>query len=183
MTDAVHYSSNKSDWKTPKWLFDHLDQIFEFDTDACATLENALCPIYYSKKNDFLKADFSDKSVFMNPIYAKPRKACKPGCELQRCEIHGHTSKYIPGTGDFVDHAYSLSAQNNKFVCLLPARLGSGWFDTVWMAEALIFIRGRIKFVGAKSGAPFPSIVAIMGRGLSKMEVLKLSALGKVILL
>jgi len=40
---AVHYSSARQDWRTPRALFDVLDAEFRFTTDAAASGENALC--------------------------------------------------------------------------------------------------------------------------------------------
>lgn len=183
MTDAVHYSSEKSDWQTPPDLFNFLDKIFEFDFDACASDNNALCDIYRTENDSFLESNVTHRSIFMNPIYGKPVLPCKPNCSRKRCKTHGHITEYIPGTGDFVDHAYNLSKANNRIVSLLPGRLGSEWFEKVWKADAVVFMKGRIKFVGAKSGAPFPSILAVFGYGLSRDEQDKLSQLGRVFIL
>lgn len=47
-------------------------------------------------------------------------------------------------------------------VFLIPARTDTAWFHEYCYGKAEIrFIRGRIKFGGAKSGAPFPSMVVI----------------------
>lgn len=52
-------------------------------------------------------------------------------------------------------------------VALLPARTDTAWFH-LWVAPfaELQFLRGRIRFDGAggaRSPAPFPSVVAIYG--------------------
>ncbi len=45
---------------------------------------------------------------------------------------------------------------------LLPARTDTQWFHTYINNHAEIrFLKGRIKFVGAKHPAPFPSMVVI----------------------
>lgn len=49
-------------------------------------------------------------------------------------------------------------------VCLLPARTDTRWWkDYVLNASELRFITGRIRFGDAKTGAPFPSVIAIFG--------------------
>jgi len=49
-------------------------------------------------------------------------------------------------------------------VCLLPARTDTKWWrDYVMRASELRFISGRVKFGDAKTGAPFPSVIAIFG--------------------
>lgn len=159
MTDhTVHFSSEKSNWRTPAWLFEFLDEIFGFDLDACADDENHLLDVYCSEEYSILTADITHRTAFMNPPYGR-------------------------GIGDFIDAAHRLSKQNNRFVCLVPARTETKWFQTCWQADAIVFLRGRLKFQGAKSGAPFPSCLVIFGRGLSKIEQEKLNEIGKVVLL
>lgn len=48
-------------------------------------------------------------------------------------------------------------------VFLIPARTDTRWFHEIVlpMAHEIRFIRGRLKFGTAKSGAPFPSMVVI----------------------
>ena len=49
-----------------------------------------------------------------------------------------------------------------KVVMLLPARTDTKWFhDYIYGNCEIRFLRGRLKFVGAKNGAPFPSMIAI----------------------
>ena len=48
-------------------------------------------------------------------------------------------------------------------VALLPARMDTQWYQD-WVqpyASEIRFIRGRVKFRGASTGAPFPSVIAI----------------------
>ena len=47
-------------------------------------------------------------------------------------------------------------------VFLVPARTDTAWFHDYILGRAEIrFIRGRLKFGNAKTGAPFPSLIAI----------------------
>ena len=49
-------------------------------------------------------------------------------------------------------------------VFLLPARTDTSWWhDYALSADEIRFIRGRLRFGEAKSGAPFPSVVVIYG--------------------
>lgn len=49
---------------------------------------------------------------------------------------------------------------------LLPARTDTAWFhDAVPLCDALCLWKGRLKFLGAPSSAPFPSAVAMWGEG------------------
>ncbi len=48
---------------------------------------------------------------------------------------------------------------------LLPARTDTAWWhDYAMGADEIRFIRGRLRFGGATSGAPFPSVVLVYRR-------------------
>ena len=53
--------------------------------------------------------------------------------------------------------------QGKTVVFLIPARTDTGWFHDHILPNAseIRFIRGRLKFGGAKFNAPFPSMVVI----------------------
>lgn len=181
----VHFSSEKQDWGTPPELFIFLDEIFKFTIDVCASPENALCDAFLTEEQDFLQLGRPGVplSMFMNPPYQESENPCKPNCKKKKCAERGwHAEVYIPGTGDFVEHLNSICVNGSSGVALVAARTETTWFQTCWQAEALIFLRGRLRFVGAKSSAPFPSVLAVFGRGLSKNEVEKLEKIGKVII-
>lgn len=185
MLNESLFSSKKNDWGTPPELFKFLDEIFHFTLDACADIDNALCNEFLDKKDDFMQllTPNANLSIWMNPPYQDAEKPCKPTCKKKKCLVRGHhVEKYIPGIGDFVDHLQSVCVNGTTGVALLPSRTETKWFQTCWEAEALIFIRGRLKFVGAESSAPFPSVLAVFGRGLSSAEKQKLETIGKVII-
>jgi len=50
-------------------------------------------------------------------------------------------------------------------VYLIPARTDTRWFHDIILPHAseIRFIRGRLKFGGAKNSAPFPSMIVIFG--------------------
>jgi hypothetical protein len=59
------------------------------------------------------------------------------------------------------------SGKAELVVCLVPARTDTAWWhENVMRAAEVRFIRGRLKFGGAKHAAPFPSALVIFkGRG------------------
>lgn len=58
---------HKDDWATPKWLYDKLDQEFEFDLDPC--------PLNHDINEwDGLEIDWEGKSAFVNPPYSRKLK-------------------------------------------------------------------------------------------------------------
>lgn len=49
-------------------------------------------------------------------------------------------------------------------VFLLPSRTDTAWFHTYALkADEIRFVKGRLKFGDAKTGAPFPSVILIFG--------------------
>lgn len=52
------FSRQSDEWATPQSLFDTLNAEFGFTLDACATAENAKCPVFYTKDEDGLLADW-----------------------------------------------------------------------------------------------------------------------------
>ena len=60
----------------------------------------------------------------------------------------------------------ALEAEQNqcKMCVLLPARTDTQWFHDYCMKEGRIeFMRGRVKFQGAKASAPFPTMYWKLG--------------------
>jgi phage N-6-adenine-methyltransferase len=142
----VHFSSANGEWSTPQAFFDKLDAEFHFTIDVCATRDNAKCETYIDKQINGLKAEWWN-GWFCNPEYGRGiinwvRKGCQES-------INGHSG-----------------------VMLLPARTDTKWFSYIWnhkthktrkWVRQVRFIKGRLKFGGAKSAAPFPSMVVVFG--------------------
>ena len=82
--DKVLFASGKSDWGTPQWLFDKLNDEFEFVLDAAASVRNAKCEAFFSKQDDGLSRSWDvGGAVFCNPPYGREvgkwvRKAYRP---------------------------------------------------------------------------------------------------------
>ena len=135
-------SSKKSDWETPKDLFDHYNKIYQFTVDAAAMKVNAKLPRWFGpggEKECGLASDWSGERVWLNPPYGRA------------------------DTANWVKRAARRDA--DVAVLLLPSRTSNAWFhDYLWNKEGVEveFIRGRLKFGGSEHGAPFPSMVAII---------------------
>ena len=136
----VHFSSEKDEWETPQDLFDELNREFGFDVDVCATRENAKCDAYIA--NNSLELDWFDperdpaKVFWMNPPYGRQ-------------------------VGKWVKKAYEESQKGATVVCLLAARTDTKWFHDYCVKGEVRFIKGRLKFGGAKNAAPFPSMIVV----------------------
>jgi len=133
------FSSAKSDWCTPPELFHALDEEFNFTCDVAADDTNALCPVYHTKETSALEAKW-DGVCYCNPPYGRD-------------------------IGLWVEKALiEAMAGRATTVMLLPARTDTRWFHAyIWPFRQVEvrFIKSRLKFVGAKSSAPFPSMVVI----------------------
>ena len=132
-------SSNTDMWATPQDFFDELNREFKFNTDVCATPENAKCPIYFTPEDDGLTQRW-EGTCFMNPPYGRQ-------------------------IGKWVEKAYKSALEGATVVCLVPARTDTKWFQDYCLkalrGNGVRFIRGRLHFNDSKQGAPFPSAVVI----------------------
>lgn len=155
----VHFSSERDDWETPIEFFNALDCVFNFKLDPCCYDSSAKCVNYFTKETNGLAQDWSVyPSIFMNPPYGK--------------DIFKWMKK-----------AYhtSLSPSCPIVVCLVPARSSSKWCQfSLKFSRAVTFVRGRLKFGGSTTSAPFPSLVVVFSRLSLKDEQRRLlTSLGK----
>ena len=141
--NEVLFSTGNSEWETPDELFKRLDEIYHFDVDVCATAENTKCEHYFSPEEDGLKQRWTG-TCWMNPPYGR--------------EITKWVRKAY----------YSAKEDGATVVCLLPARVDTDWWHTYCLKAAEIyFLRGRLRFKGAKNSAPFPTAIVIFRRTVS----------------
>jgi len=129
------FKSGTGEWETPQDLFDRLNAEFHFDVDVCALPSNAKCPRFYSPVEDGLKQHWTGV-CWMNPPYGR--------------EI-----------GRWLRKAYESSLAGATVVCLIPARTDTAWWHLYAVEGEVRFIKGRLRFGGAKHGAPFPSAVVV----------------------
>ncbi|HXU02151.1 MAG TPA: DNA N-6-adenine-methyltransferase [Polyangia bacterium] len=134
---SVHFSSARHDWATPPDLFARLDREFGFTLDVCALPENTKCARFFTPDDDGLAQDWGAETCWMNPPY---------GSDIVR----------------WMRKAFAASLAGATVVCLVPSRTDTGWWhDFAMRAHERRFLRGRVRFVGATSGAPFPSAVVV----------------------
>jgi phage N-6-adenine-methyltransferase len=139
---ALH-SSNKHDWETPKDLFDQLNAEFNFEIDLAANEDNAKCSNYVNEKYDSLRClSWDNCRAWLNPPYGR-------------------------SIGRWVKKA--AEAKNSTIVMLVPARTDTNWWSIFWDYKChrpktgveVRFLKGRLKFGGSASSAPFPSAIVI----------------------
>ncbi len=137
MISEALYSSANPVWATPPKLFAALDREFRFELDAAASAENTKCPRFYSRYDDGLSQPWAPSRTWCNPPYGR-------------------------AVGAWVAKAHVESDLGALVVMLLPARTDTRWFHEHVIRRAEVrFLPGRVRFVGAKAGAPFPSIVVV----------------------
>jgi site-specific DNA-methyltransferase (adenine-specific) len=127
-------TSTTDEWATPQDLFDRLDACFHFTLDPCATDENHKAPKYYTREQDGLKQDWGGEIIWCNPPYGRTI-----GEWIKRCAEHQGIA-----------------------VMLIPARTDTRWWHQYIDGNpnaSVHFIKGRLKFGGAKNPAPFPSAI------------------------
>lgn len=62
----------------------------------------------------------------------------------------------------WIKKGYEESQKGKTVVMLIPSRTDTvAWHDYVMKAKEIRFIKGRLKFGGAKNSAPFPSAIVI----------------------
>lgn len=127
-------------WETPQDLFDELDAEFGFDLDVCAQPSSAKSERFFSPEQDGLAQDWRG-ACWMNPPYGQ-------------------------AIGAWVAKARLSARAGATVVCLLPARVDTGWWWDHCRYGEVRFLRGRLKFGGSPAGAPFPSVVVIFGPGV-----------------
>jgi phage N-6-adenine-methyltransferase len=158
VVDKALFSSDSKEWETPDTFFDKLNEVWKFNLDPCATDDNTkVKSYYYTEEINGLKEPWHGPydagcgkrvpgRVFCNPPYGK--------------EI-----------GQWVKKAVTEVQNGNAevVVMLLPARTCTAWWHQ-WVepnASEINFIRGRLKFGGAKNSAPFPSVVVVFKNELT----------------
>ncbi len=134
-------STGTDDWRTPRALFGALHREFDFTVDAAADQDNHLVPRYWTAAHDGAARSWAKERVWCNPPYSRGRQ---------------------PG---FLARAAKCEAA--VAVLLIPARPDTrAWHEHVWEAASEVrFIRGRVRFEGATSGAPFPSAIVVYRAG------------------
>lgn len=132
----VYHRSQRDNWETPPDIFTPLHAEFGFTLDACAEAHTAKCPRYYTIADDALKQPW-EGVCWMNPPY---------GGKVER----------------WLKKAYESSLAGATVVCLVKSSTDTRWWHELVQPYAEVrYLKGRPKFVGAPSGAPFAASVVI----------------------
>lgn len=150
MQTTTMFSSEASDWCTPEEIIYLVNQINGgIGLDPC------------SNAGSLVKA----KTEWCGP----PSGPCG-----LTSEWGGHGLVYVNPPYGRVVSAWTTKASaegklGTEIAMLLPARVDTKWWQVdVVTAQAVCFWRGRLTFLGAPSGAPFPSAVAYWGPNVDR---------------
>lgn len=143
MVNKALFSRDRDDWETPPEFFQLLDAEFHFTLDPCADAQNAKCDKFFTKEMDGLVQPWAGHVVYVNPPYSQIKTwvgQCWTQMMVSQCTI----------------------------VLLIPSRTDTRYWHryitngSQWPGAAeLRFVKGRLKFVGGKHSAPFPSVVVV----------------------
>lgn len=134
----ANQSGGTDSWSTPDDFFAAVDAEFGFELDVCALDSSAKCERYFTPEDDGLAQEWTG-TCWMNPPY---------GNEIV----------------EWVRKAYESALAGATVVCLVPARVDTGWWWDFCRHGEIRFLRGRLKFGEAATSAPFPSALVIFGR-------------------
>ncbi len=106
MNEAIWFNVPKSKWHseklsdcycTPQWLFDFLDEQYDFDFDVCASIHNHKLDKYFSLENSAIGADWSTMGAigFCNPPFSHGSKEKFLNEAYSQMVQHGVSSVFI----------------------------------------------------------------------------------------
>ncbi len=157
--NKVIYSSKSNEWETPIWLFNKLNEEFNFYCDVAATKNNHLCEYYFTEEENSLLQDWSIyKNCFCNPPYGKL-------------------------ISKFIQKGYEESLKGCNVVFLIPARTDTKWWHEYCSKGEVRFIKGRLKFQNRTfpswksdgshkiSPANFPSAIVIFKKQIEQKTI------------
>lgn len=145
----------KTEWGTPRWLFDAIAKRYgPFDLDVCATVNNAKCPLFYTPEQDGLVQPWGGVRCWMNPPYGR-----------------GHLEAWLA-------KAIAETGQGAHVTSLIPVRPGAEWWRTFVAnaAQVIEYLPQRIRFDGAPHNAPFDSAVVCWFSPIARPKAVEVAA-------
>lgn len=146
----------KSDnWNTPEYILARIRAFDNIALDPCSN-EQSVVRATAAVTSRGLELDWRKYGlVFCNPPYSR---------------------------GNLVKWMYKCASSGAEIIALVPADTSSNWFQHCWTGQAICFLRGRVKFLGATTGARFSSALVYWGKREQRFEAI-FHEIGKVIIL
>jgi phage N-6-adenine-methyltransferase len=125
------FTSKDQAWRTPDYIYDYFDKIYNFNFDAAASKANARTRRYLTKQDDALSSSWCRKGrrIWLNPPYSR---------------------NLYP----WIKKAYEESKKGCLVAVLIYSRTDTKWWHDFVIPHAykVHFIRPRIKFLDSKTG-------------------------------
>lgn len=135
----------KTEWRTPLEVFHWIEKIYsiKFDLDPATSEDNPLgTRFFFTPRTDGLAHSWRGRRVFVNPPYGR--------------EISRWIEKAVKEVLDNPDD------KDLEIVMLLPSATDTKWFKRLWDYADIIFLTGRIQFVGAHGSGRGGYVLAYM---------------------
>lgn len=128
--DAL-FSSKDEAWRTPQYVFDYYNKIYQFNFDLACSEHNKLCENGFTKEQDSLKQDWyaKDRVAWLNPPYSADMR-------------------------EWFAKAVEESNKGMTICMLVYARTDTRWWHDYVLPNAysIRFIKSRIKFLDSSTG-------------------------------
>lgn len=137
----------KDMWRTPDYLYERLDQEFNFGLDAAANEENSKCGRYYiSEERDAFKVDWVSDHAHKTSVFCNPPYSTSAG-----------------GLINWVERGYQQSQRFIRDVVMIVPGDTSTKYRKFAMeyASEIRDLSHRVKFVGAPGTPPWPTAIFI----------------------
>ena len=153
--DSTTPVSERDFWATPDFIFNWLDDQFNFDVDLAASENNHKCPFYFTEEHNALEREWGESwnisRGFLNPPY----------------------SDIAP----WVEKAIAENLLNGfETAMLIPTPNGEKYYENVFKyASKIIYITGRISFIDSsgkpKTGNTRGSCVVVFGHRYGSIKI------------
>ena len=141
---SLNKGHSKQDYGTPPEFVWAVEERFgKIQFDLAASKSNALAPDFFCKEQDSLKQDWHNLNglLWLNPPFGD--------------------------IAPWVEKCSEESMVGAIIIMLTPASVGSNWFRYfVFQQAQVIFLNGRIKFIGAEDAFPKDCMLTIWRRNI-----------------
>jgi phage N-6-adenine-methyltransferase len=165
VSNATHLTSvgaGPGNWRTPPELFGNLQRTFQFDYDAFASHENALCETYSTVDGTYRKREDVQPwpDLVLNPQPPRRWQQQIDGRDgLTQLWQNMRVFMNPPYGRGVLEQAMAKAASERDsadiIVALIPANTDTGWWhDYVKPYATVYFLRRRVKFIDPITGEP-----------------------------
>lgn len=146
--------ASRADWRTPQWLFAHFHERHNFQIDAAADSQSALCTEYFGLDNgpSALARTWAPARYWLNPPYGRASGDMLDWIEyiLGQINAWGQEHARMAAGGDFNSNRYTLPGVG----FLVPVAAGTRWWRTMAEHAQRTSLLGpsRVPFINPDTG-------------------------------